>query len=93
MMKKHNFYQIISQIRLTLIIGIAIYCLEWHMPAYSQKSISTIFKENRQFVGVQFNPYISSVNRLWETSYYPGSSKSKVFTLRYGNEVIKNLYA
>jgi hypothetical protein len=62
------------------------------MPAYSQKSISTIFKENRQFVGVQFNPYISSLDKLWETSYYPGRSKTKVSSLRYGIEVPKNLF-
>ncbi|MBL7905904.1 MAG: hypothetical protein JNL22_12855 [Bacteroidales bacterium] len=62
-------------------------------PAFAQNRISTIFKENKQYVGVQFNPYFSYFHKLFETSYYSSSSKSKVYTLRYGNEFTKNLYA
>jgi hypothetical protein len=51
------------------------------MPVYSQKSISTIFKENRQFVGVQINPYLTA-----------HKSRSQIFTLRYGIETGKNIF-
>ncbi len=61
-------------------------------PAHAQKRIFSVFKENRQFVGVQFNPYFSSFNGLLETSYNSGKLKTKVYALRYGIEAAKNLY-
>lgn len=59
---------------------------------HAQSIFTNIFKENRQFVGMQFNPYFSSIDRLLETSYYPGKPKIKVYAIRYGIEVPENLF-
>jgi hypothetical protein len=67
-------------------------CLLLDIPAHAQSRIATMFNENSQFVGIQFNPYINSLDRLWQTSYYPGKSKIKVYAIRYGIEVPKNLF-
>lgn len=68
------------------------FCLLLNMPAFAQSPIATIFKENSQFVGVQFNPYFHSLDKLWDFDSYPGKYKTKVYSLRYGIEFNKHLY-
>lgn len=58
----------------------------WHMAAYSQKPIANIFKKNKQFVGIQFNPYFFY---LGDITYY--RYKSRVFGFKYGIELYKNV--
>ena len=63
-----------------------------HKLAFSQKQATNIFKDNRQFIGAQFNPYYKTIDQLFETDYYQGKSKVKVYAIRYGIEVPKKLY-
>lgn len=56
------------------------------IPTYAQNRIATMFKENRQFVGVQISPYFFYVGDITYPRY-----NSKAYGLRYGMELYKNV--
>lgn len=57
-----------------------------HFSSRAQSKISNMFTENKQFIGLQFNPYLLAIEDISYMRY-----KSKVFAVRYGMNVIGNL--
>lgn len=62
-----------------------------HQIAKAQNLVTSIFKESKQFVGMQYNPYFYYLHHLWEPNNIQ-NDKTKVYALRYGIEAAKNLY-
>ena len=53
-----------------------------HLISFSQKQATNIFKDNRQFAGIQSNPYFTM-----------HKSNCQILTLRYGIEIHKNIFS